>query len=292
MKIFITGGTGFVGRYLVQELSRRGHHTKLLVHKKKSVTDSLSEQIEGDITRPETFVHAVTGCDAVIHLVGIIREFPSRGITFELLHVQATANILAAAKTAGVRRYLHMSALGTRENAVSGYHKTKFRAEELVRDCGLECTIMRPSLIYGAGDAFISMLAKQLRLAPVIPVIGNGEYRLQPIHAGDIATCFALALDKPETVGKSYELCGNERFSYNDLLDVVAEAIGRSSVKKLHLPLALMKMIIPTMQRVPQFPVTMDQLQMLLEENICDCSWKNTFAITARNFREAIREYL
>ena len=292
MKIFVAGGTGFVGGQLADDLLQRGHELRLLVHRRSSGVARGVEQIEGDVTRLESFAAAPVGCDAVINLVGIIREFPARGVTFERLHVQATANMLAAAGGAGVRRYLQMSALGTRPDAASRYHATKFRAEELVRTSGLDYTILRPSLIYGPKDAFVNMLAGQLRLSPVMPVIGSGDYRLQPIQVADVARCFALALEMPETIGKCYELCGNDRLSFMELLDAVASALGRSAPVKLRLPLGLMRMVIPVMQQVPQFPITMDQLQMLLEENICDGCWKSVFGFEPRAFREGIREYL
>ena len=177
MKIFIAGGTGFVGGHLVRALLKNGHSVRTLVHG-RSTNSGEVEQIAGDVTRFETLEQGLSGCDAVINLVGIIREFPSRGITFERLHVQATANLLAAAASNGIRRYLQMSALGSRPAAVSGYHQTKWRAEELVRGSGLDWTIFRPSLIFGPHDAFINMLAVQLRLAPIMPVIGSGSYRL------------------------------------------------------------------------------------------------------------------
>lgn len=292
MKIFIAGGTGFVGGHLKRELLERGHEVRMLVHKRSPETASAVEQVEGDVTRLESFVQAVNGCDAAINLVGIIREFPSRGVTFESLHVQATANMLAAALKSGVNRYLQMSALGARPNAVSKYHKTKFRAEELVRTSSLSWTIMRPSLIFGPKDAFVNMLARQMRLAPVMPVIGNGRYRLQPIHADDVARCFARALEMPETSGQCYELCGNNRMSYVELLDAVAAALGKSAPFKPQAPLGLMKLVIPVMQHLPQFPITMDQLQMLIEENICDGRWKEAFQVEPIDFKAGIAEYL
>jgi uncharacterized protein YbjT (DUF2867 family) len=292
MKIFVAGGTGFVGEHLVGALREKGHEVRLLVHRRNSQAAGGISQAEGDVTRLETFERAVRGSDVVINLVGIIREFPSRGITFERLHVQATANMLEATRTAGIRRYLQMSALGSRPDAVSRYHQTKFRAEELVRSSGLDFTILRPSLIYGPKDAFINMLAGQIRLAPVMPVIGSGAYRLQPIHADDVARCFALALGMSETIGGCYELCGNNRLSYVELLDAVASAMGKPAPLKPRVPLGLMKMIIPVMQRMPQFPITMDQLQMLIEENICDGCWKRAFRFEPRDFHKGIQEYL
>jgi NADH dehydrogenase len=291
MKIFIAGGTGFVGGHLVSELLNRDHSARLLVHRRSAPLEGI-EQSEGDITRLDSFEQQLAGCDAVINLIGIIREFPARGITFEKLHVQATANLLSAAKKHGIRRYLQMSALGTRADAVSKYHKTKWLAEEQVRPSGLDWTIFRPSLIFGPKDAFVNMLAAQLRRAPVMPIIGSGAYRLQPIHAEDVARCFALALEKPETVGHVYNLCGDDRMSYVDLLDSIAVAMGRPKPFKPRAPLGLMKLIIPIMQNVPQFPITMDQLQMLFEESVCDGSWQKVFGFEPRGFKEGIGEYL
>ncbi|QEM66840.1 complex I NDUFA9 subunit family protein [Geobacter sp. FeAm09] len=291
MRVFIAGGTGFVGEHVSRELLRRGHQLRLLMHRRGAVSAGV-EQVEGDVTRPDTFEQAMGGCDAVMNLVGIIREFPGKGVTFERLHVQATANMLAAASRAGIRRYVQMSALGTRPDAVSAYHRTKFRAEELVRASGLDWTILRPSLIFGPKDAFVGMLARQVRLAPVVPVIGSGAYRLQPIHGDDVARCFALALELPATIGQCFELCGNDRLRYVDLLDAVAAALGKPAPFKPRLPLGLMKLAIPVLQGIPQFPLTMDQLQMLVEENICDGRWKQTFGFEPKGFREGIGEYL
>lgn len=291
MKIFIAGGTGFVGEHLIAELLKSGHTVRLLVHSRHALTGDV-EQVSGDVTRRESFADGLSGCDAVINLVGIIREFPSRGITFEKMHVTATTNMLAVAAANGVNRYLQMSALGTRAAAVSAYHQTKWQAEELVRASALEWTIFQPSLIYGPHDAFINMLAAQLRLAPVMPVIGSGSYRLQPIHADDVARCFTRALELPETIGQVYELCGNDRLSYEALLDMVADALGKSRPFKPHLPLGLMKLIIPVLQKAPPFPITADQLQMLLEESIGGDDWQQVFGFTPRGLREGIAEYL
>ena len=292
MKIFVSGGTGFVGGHVCRALRERGHELRLLVHHRVGTPESGVEIVEGDVTRPETFRQSLGGCDAVVNLVGIIREFPSKEVTFERMHVQAAANLLAAAAGSGIRRFLQMSALGARPDAVSAYHRTKWRAEESVRGSGLEWTIFRPSLIFGPHDAFINMLAAQLRLASVMPVIGSGSYRLQPVHADDVARCFALALEMPGTVGQEYELCGADRVSFDELLDLIAAALGRSRPFKPHLPLGLMKLIIPFAQEIPQFPITMDQLQMLLEESICNGDWQKTFGFEPRGLQAGIAEYL
>lgn len=292
MKIFIAGATGFVGGHLTAELLKRGHELMLLSQKGGADARPGVSYVMGDVNDPASYCPAMKGCDAVINLVGIIREFPDRGVTFERLHVEATANMVSSSQKAGVLRYLQMSALGTRLDAVSGYHQTKWRGEEIVRGSGLAWTIFRPSLIFGPGDAFVNMLAGNLRLAPVMPLMGDGNYRLQPIHGDDVARCFAMALDMPETAGHAYELCGEDRLTYRELLDAIAEALGKGHPWKPAMPLALMRPVIEALQRFSRFPITIDQLQMLLEENICDGCWRETFRFEPVRFREGIRAYL
>ncbi len=292
MNIFLSGGTGFVGDHVRRALLARGHAIRLLVHKRHDGLEQGVEQVEGDVTRPETFASAVDGCDATMNLVGIIREFPGKGVTFEKLHVEATGNVIAAAQKAGVRRHIQMSALGTRPDAVSLYHRTKFRAEEEVRASGLDYTIFRPSIIFGPKDDFINKLAGYIRGYPAVPVIGDGNYRLQPISVDDVARCFALALEMPETIGQTYELCGPDRLAYNDLLDTIGKVLGKSHVTKLPNPLGIMKAVVPLLQGFSFFPITMDQILMLVEENICDGAWRETFTFEPERFEAGIRKYL
>lgn len=292
MKVFIAGGTGFVGGHLVAELLKRGHELVLLSHSGRESRQPGVRYVQGSVEQPESLIAQIKGCDAVINLIGIIREFPAKAITFERLHVEATANLVLATQRAGVLRYLQMSALGTRLDAVSGYHRTKWRAEELVRGSGLAWTIFRPSLIFGPKDAFVNMLADKLRLLPVLPTMGDGAYRLQPIHGDDVARCFAEALERPATAGQVYELCGAERLTYRELLDAIAEALGRPHPWKPALPLGLMKPLIAALQGFSAFPITTDQLQMLLEENICNGCWRETFDFEPIPFKAGIALYL
>lgn len=292
MKIFLAGGTGFVGGHVRRALLGKGHEVLLLTHRRVVGIENGVNAVEGDVSRPETFAEAMRGCDAAINLVGIIREFPARGVTFEKLHVVATANLLRVSQEAKVKRFLHMSALGARPDAVSLYHKTKFRAEEQVRASGLDYTIFRPSIIFGPKDEFVNKLAGFIKNYPAVPIIGDGTYRLQPIAADDVARCFVMALEMPGTIGKTFELCGPDRFSYNEMLDIIGKALGRLNVKKLKNPLGLMKLMTRFMQDFSFFPITMDQIQMLTEENICNGSWLETFEFEPIRFAEGIRSYL
>ena len=292
MKIFLTGGSGFIGRHVRTALLQKGHEIRLLTHSREVGAEDGVELVEGDVTRPETFAGKVAGCDATINLVGIIREFPGRGISFERLHLDATRNIIEAARGAGVARHLQMSALGTRPGAISGYHRSKFLAEEVVRESGLPWTIFRPSIVFGPEDDFVNKLAGYIRSFPAMPVIGDGKYRLQPISVDDLARCFALALEMPETAGRTFELCGSDRLSYNEMLDTIGRVLGSPRVPKIHNPLGLMKAVVPLLQGFSFFPITMDQILMLTEENICDGNWRDTFRFEPERFEEGIARYL
>ena len=294
MKVFLTGATGFVGQEVLKQTLSREHSVKLLVRSPGKITPQpdIEEHI-GDTTDPQSLQNGLTGCDAVINLVGIIREHPKRGITFAKLHTASTRNMLQAAKEQGVSRFLQMSANGTRADAVTTYHKTKWAAEQLVRDSDLDWTIFRPSLIFGPKDQFINMLAGLIRKLPVVPVMGNGNYRLQPVSVKNIAEGFVNALETPESIGQIYHCGGPDIYSYNQLLDLIGAAMGKKSVCKLHHPLALMKPVVKVMQSIPQFPITRDQLEMLLEENICDQSdWQNTFKLELQTLPKGIAEYI
>lgn len=292
MRVFMAGGTGFVGGHVRCALLEAGHELRVLSHRGQVSREPGIEQVEGDIAIPESYGDALRGCDAVINLVGIIREFPRKGITFERLHVRATQGLVKAARQAGIRRYLQMSALGAGPDAVSSYHRTKFRAEEEVRVSGLDWTIFRPSVIFGPKDDFINKLAGIISALPVVPVIGHGRYRLQPIDGGDVARCFRMSLEMSDTVGKIYELCGPDRLAYIELLQAIGRVLGKRSVRTVSLPLGLMKLVTSIPQRFPFYPITMDQLRMLEGESICDCTWRETFRFDPVGLEEGIRVYL
>ncbi len=272
MRIFLTGGSGFVGREICRQLDALEHEIHCLV-RQDSENHLLPlprvKPVQVDLFSP-ALADKIEACDAVIHLVGIIREFPHRQISFERLHCQATQAIVTATRAAGVKRYLHMSANGARDNAVTNYHKTKWRAEETVRQSDLDWTIFRPSLIYGAEDQFIRMLTDLIRKFPLLPVMGNGQYRLQPVPVQQVAAGFCRALEAEAAIRKTYHCGGADCLSYNQLLDLVATSIGKKPPFKVRQPLLLMKPLVSVMQHFPNFPITRDQLQMLLEGNCCD----------------------
>jgi uncharacterized protein YbjT (DUF2867 family) len=226
--------------------------------------------VPGDVLEPDGLPPSVEGCSAIIHLVGIIREHRATGVTFDRLHTQATANMLGVAREAGVKRYIQMSAVGTRSGAVSRYHRTKWQAEEVVRASALDWTIIRPSLIFGPEDEFISVLARMIRRLPVVPVLGDGQYQVQPIAVEQVAEGFARALRLPLTVGQTYEVAGPQPYRFVELLDQIGVALGVARARKIHIPLRLIKVMTRAFGWLPFFPVTKDQIIMLEEGNVAD----------------------
>jgi NADH dehydrogenase len=292
-RVFLTGGTGFVGRAVIRALQAHGVLVRCLVRPGSEAHLKGFEAIDrvpGDVLSPEGVAEAMRGCRAVIHLVGIIREHPASGVVFERLHSQATANIVAAAREAGVRRYLQMSALGVRPNARSRYHRTKWEAEECVRRSDLDWTIFRPSVIYGRGDGSVSMLAGMIRRLPVVPVLGDGRYRLQPVAVEQVAEGFARALEQPKSVGTTYEVGGPHSYSFTEILDQIGRALGKPRVRKLHHPMALMRPLVRLLEPLPFFPITSDQLMMLEENNVCDPTpFYRDFALEPIPFPDGLR---
>ncbi len=280
MKILVTGGTGFVGTHLVNALLRRGHAVAVLARGEAATRNRYNRPVQsrsGNVLDPRSLASAVLGQEAVVHLVGIIHE--DGGQTFERVHHEGVANVIAAMDSAGVRRLLHMSAMGTSPDSLSAYSRSKAAGEKAVRESGLDWTIFRPSIIFGPGDGFFSLLAGIVRSNPgFIPVIGPGTTRFQPVSIYDVARVFADALEKPETVGRTFEVGGPATLALNDVYREIAIAVGRPRKPLLHLPLwwgAILASCFEWMARrgwIPDPPLTRDQLRSLSRDNAADLS--------------------
>ena len=270
-RLFVTGGTGFVGANVVRALGDRP--LRLLVRDRAKNRGHISEQIElveGDVTNPNSLRSAMEGCTAVLHLVAIIE--PKSGESFDGNIRRGTENVLNEAHAAGIGRFFQMSAIGAQDNPDFPYHQAKWRAEQAVKASGLDWTIFRPSVIYGPGDGFISVLAGVIRSFPMIPVVGDGKSRFQPIQVGDVADAIAHAIDDPSTAGKTLDLVGPEIFTYEELLDAIAAGIGKQK-HKIHLPVSFMKLVVAASKPLPESlrpPVTSEQLKMLALDNTSD----------------------
>lgn len=266
-RIFITGGTGFVGLNIRAALGARP--LRLLVRPGSSQlpVNFGVEIVPGDVTKPASLTGLMNDCDTVIHLVAIINE--QGGNTFDGVIRQGAVNVVEEAQRAGVERFILMSALGAHHNPEFPYFEAKFQAEEAVKQSELAFTIFRPSVIFGPGDAFVNTLADLVRKAPVLPVVGDGLSRFQPVHVSDVASVFARAVEDAGTRGQTYDLGGPEILTYEQLLDVIAARLGKNP-KKVHIPLGLMKTMVSISNRLPESlrpPVTSEQLKMLSIDN-------------------------
>jgi len=232
------------------------------------------------------------GCDAVINLVGIIREFRGKGITFEKLHYEGTANLVRAARSQKVMRFIQMSALGARPDGKTQYQQTKFRAEECVRTSGLDYTIFRPSIIFGTGDKFVNLFANMLRVQQFVPVVGNGRYQMQPVAVENVSMGFVKSIERKDAIGKTFDVGGPERIEFNQIIDIIGEVICVPPYK-LHIPAFIMSTMAEMLDWLPSFPVTKDQITMLLEGNVCDEKpfFKHS-DIKPIGFKEGISKYL
>lgn len=293
--IVITGATGFVGEEVVRQARADGHAVRAIVRDvAQAETFRQRHSVElfhGNVLHAPSLEGAMDGAKCVIHLVGIINEWQEN--TFERAHTQATINVVDAAKKAGVKRYLHMSALGTRPGAHSRYHQTKWAAEEAVRKSGLAWTIFRPSLIYGAHDISINVMAKMVRLSPFVPVLGNGYSKIQPVSVENVAKAFVAAIKNDATIGKVYDLCGPDAFTWNELYDKLQTVLGTHK-PKLHLPLPIARLQAAMFEKLmPNPPFNRDQVIMAQEDNVGDQQPADReFMLEKETFEEGIARYL
>ena len=292
--ILVTGGTGFIGSNLVRRLRNNDIAVRVLVRnpvKGQALKDIAVDVVEGDVSNKASLERAASGCERVVHLVGIIQE--TQKSTFRTIHVDGTRNVLEAAKNAGVRHILYQSALGTRPGAKSIYHKTKWEAEELVRASAVPYTILRPSLIYGPGDKFTMRLSEVIKRTPVMPVIGPGRARIQPLYIDDAVSCIVKAITSDAFLNEMFEIGGPDQLTYEEVAGAVADALGVYRLT-FHMPLFLARNAARFLETVlPAPPVTSDQVIMLQEDNVCSMrDIRDAFGIDPINFREGLKKFM
>jgi uncharacterized protein YbjT (DUF2867 family) len=282
MKVAVFGGTGFVGSYLLDALLARNMEPVVLVRRgseAKLRQRGQTRWVTGDVSDPAAVAEALRGADAVIYNIGILREFPKRGITFEALHFEAARRVMDLAGAAGVRRFLLMSANGVKAEGTQ-YQVTKYRAEQYLQATELEWTIIRPSVIFGDPrgrmeiatqlyrDIVMSPLPAPLFFRGLLPIDAGGA-AMSPVHVQDVATVFAESLRRPETIARTLRLGGPEALSWREILERVAQAGGRRLIS-LPAPAWGLKAVARLFEGFDRFPITGDQVTMLMEGNTCD----------------------
>lgn len=304
MRVAVFGGTGFVGSHIVDALVEHGMHPVLLVrpgHEHRVESPDCCTVVGGTIEDAAAVDAILQQADAAIYNIGILREFPTRGVTFQRLQQDATCQVVDACVLRGVKRFLLMSANGV-DAGQTAYQKTKLHAERHLAKSGLDWTIFRPSVIFGeprGRSEFATQLYTDIIAAPMpAPLFYNGilptaagEFRLSPVHVHDVAQAFATALSLPSTIGQTLELGGPDDLTWREILARIAKATDR---RKLMLPVPAfgVSAAAALLDRFESFPITRDQLTMLLQGNTCNSTALQRLGISPTRFDADSLQYL
>jgi uncharacterized protein YbjT (DUF2867 family) len=263
--ILVTGGTGFVGGHVVRALRDAGRRVRVLVRDPGAAGELEAlgcEVAEGDMTEPETLGRALDGVACVVHLVAIRQ---GKDEQFERIMSRGTRDLVDAARGAGVGRFVHLSALGTNERTkdLVPYYRAKWEMEQTVQGSGLPYVVFRPSFVFGADGGILPTFRRIARLAPVTPITGSGEQRIQPIWVDDVAAYFARAVELEDATNRTFELGGPDVVDWNELWARLKRALGVTR-PSIHLPMALMRVNALVTERLPgDVPLTRDLLKMM-----------------------------
>ncbi len=292
MTVLVTGGTGFIGGHVVHALRARDVPVRAIVRDRRRAGRLEAwgvELVVGDVADVSVLRAACVGVQAVIHLVAIIKG--SRA-DFERVMEHGTRNLVSAAEGAGVCRFVLASALGLDERSRDAvpYFTAKWEMERAVRSSSLGYVIFRPSFVFGKDGGVLPTFVRLARFAPVTPIVGDGETRLQPIWVEDVAEYFARAIDQPTATGRVFEIGGPDAVTWNDFWDRLKRTIGARR-PSIHVPIGMLRAQATLTKRLPGAPVTRDQLTMLeLGDNVVsDTSAVETFQLPLVPLDEQLR---
>ena len=268
----VLGGSGFIGRYIVQRLAARGD--VIPVGCRRAEEAKFLKPL-GDVGQIATLNLTIgdeqilpaflAGNDALVNCVGILRESGSQ--TFDRVHHTGPARLARLAREAGIERFVHISAIGADPRSSSAYARTKAAGEAAVRDAFPTVTILRPSVVFGAEDQFFNRFAAMATISPVLPLIGGGHTRFQPVYVGDVADAVVKCLDDPTTAGRTYELGGPKVYTFRELIELVLGEIRRKRLL-VDLPFGLAAIQARLMSILPNPPLTPDQVELLKRDNV------------------------
>jgi len=280
----VLGGSGFLGRHLVAALAARGARVTVPARRRERAKHLILlptvEVVETDVLAPGVAEQLIAGCDAVINLVGVLHSRRGRpnergpndyGPDFARAHVEIPQALVNACHDSGVRRLLHVSAVGAAPDAPSEYLRSKGVGEKLVlADHDLQATVFRPSVVFGPEDRFLNLFARLVRLFPVIP-LGGAQAQFQPVYVGDVVQVMLAALDAPSAAGKRYDLCGPRRYTLVELVRLVCEITGRRRWV-IGLPEALAMLQAWFLEWTPGPLMSRDNLRSMRVPSVCDCA--------------------
>ena len=268
----VLGGSGFIGRYVVKRLAARGDVVPVGC---RNAEAAKFLRPMGDVGQVEPINIAIddeavlpaflAGSGALVACVGILRESGSQ--TFERVHHIGPALLARIAREAGVDRFVHISAIGADSRSLSAYARTKAAGEAAVRDAFPTVTILRPSVVFGPEDQFFNRFAAMATISPVLPLIGGGETRFQPVYVGDVADAVIKCLDDSATAGRTYELGGPKVYSFRQILELLLNEIRRKR-RFVDIPFGLAELQAKLMSILPNPPLTPDQVELLKRDNV------------------------
>lgn len=270
--VTVFGGSGFLGRYIVKRLAESGARVRVAIRRpeeglflKPAGDVGQIDIVQANLRHAGSVAAALAGADAAVNLVGILH--PSGAQTFEAVHAEGAGTVARAAAEAGLRHLVHISAIGADPDSPARYARTKAAGEAAVRAAFPAATILRPSVVFGPEDDFLNRFAALARISPVLPLIGGGHTRFQPVYVGDVAGAVLAALDRADAAGRTYELGGPRTYSFRELLAFVLSAIGR---RRLLAPVPFWVAMFEAafLERLPAPLLTRDQVRLLRRDNV------------------------
>jgi NADH dehydrogenase len=268
----VFGGSGFIGRYVVQRLAKQGWMVRAAVRRPdealflKPLGDvGQITPIAANIRHQGSVEAAVAGTDAVVNLVGLLYQGGRQ--RFDAVHVEGAGRVAAAARKAGATQFVQISAIGADPASPAAYARTKAAGEVAVKAAFPEATVLRPSIVFGPEDQLFNRFAQMARITPALPLIGGGHTRFQPVYVGDVADAVMAALERPDAAGKTYELGGPEIRTFRELMVLMLEEIKRRRLL-VPIPFAIASLQGALLQLLPMPPLTLDQVRLLKRDNI------------------------
>lgn len=270
--ITVFGGSGFLGRHIVQTLARRGYRIRVAMRRPNDAmflrpmgAVGQVEPVQANIRDDASVRAAVAGADCVVNLVGILHETGKQ--TFEAVQADGADRVARAAAAAGITSFIQISAIGADEESPSAYGRSKAAGEKAARAAIPGATILRPSIVFGPEDDFFNRFAALARLSPVLPLIGGGTMRLQPVYVKDVAEAVARILEREGVSGRTYELGGPEVLTFRELMEITLRETGRRALL-LPMPFFAAKLMASVTQFIPNPPLTPDQVRLLAIDNV------------------------
>ena len=270
MKIAITGGTGFIGGHLAQRLAAEGHEVVLLSRKDRRATIVAAPRMKfvpSDLSDPTILVQAFAGCDAIAHCAGINREIGKQ--TYRKVHIQATRNVVEAARQAGVKKVVLMSFLRARPDCGSPYHESKWAAEEIIRDSGLDYTIVRAGVVYGRGDHMLDHLSHALYTFPLFAKVGFNEKAVRPLAVEDLVEVLRAALVQERLTRQTVALTGPEEMYLSEAVRRVAQVTG-NRVHMLRAPVSFHYLLARVAEWTMKVPLVARAQVRILSEGVVE----------------------